>query len=52
MQRINNVFDHPLSVADAATRSSLTSSQRLGFTSTKSARHMDQAWTGSNEERG
>lgn len=33
MQRINNVFDHPLSVADAATINWLTFSQRPGFAS-------------------
>ena len=43
MQRINNAFDHPLSVADAATPSSLTSSQRRGFTSTESDRCTDRA---------
>lgn len=46
MQRINNAFDHPLSVADAAAISFFTSSRWPGLASIKSARDMDQAKTG------
>lgn len=49
MQRINNAFDHPLSVADAAAISFFTSSRWPGLASIKSARDMDQAKTGEVE---
>lgn len=49
MQPINNVFDHPLTVGDAATLSLFRSSQCLGFVSMKVARDTDWAKPMSNE---
>lgn len=51
MQPINNVFDHPLSVGDAATLSLFRFSQCLGFMSTKVTRDIGWAKPRNNEKK-